>query len=119
MIPAKWLLAAVLSAGVLATGPRLACQSDDRQPQDVDEERYQFRVSVDLISLNVTVTDTRERFVTDLTRDDFRVVEDGVNQELSVFSQEDLALRMVLLLDSSASMVENMAFAQQAPIRFV
>jgi len=119
MIPAKWLLAAVLSAGVLATGPRLAGQSDDRQPQDVDEERYQFRVSVDLISLNVTVTDTRERFVTDLTRDDFRVFEDGVHQEVSVFSQEDLPLRMVLLLDSSASMEENMAFAQQAAIRFV
>lgn len=119
MIPAKWLLAAVLSAGVLVICPRLAGQSDDRQPQDVDDGRYQFRVSVDLISLNVTVTDTRERFVTDLTRGDFRVFEDGVHQEVSVFSQEDLPLRMVLLLDSSASMEENMVFAQQAAIRFV
>jgi len=81
--------------------------------------RYQFRVTVDLISLNVTVTDTRNRFVTDLLREDFALFEDGIAQEVSVFSQEDLPIRMVLLLDTSASMDEKMGFAQEAAINFV
>jgi VWFA-related protein len=99
----------LLIGGLLSTASHVAGQASDGD-QQVDERRYQFRITVDLISLNVTVTDTRKRFVTDLARDDFRVFED---------SQEDLPLRMILLLDSSASMEEKMAFAQQAAIRFV
>ena len=82
-------------------------------------DRYQFRVTVDLISLNVTVTDTGNRFVTDLLQDDFSVFEDGISQDISVFSREDLPIRMVLLVDTSASMDEKMTFAQEAAINFV
>ena len=59
----------------------------------VDDSRYQFRVTVDLISLNVTVTDTRNRFITDLLQEEFSVFEDGISQEVSVFSREDLPIR--------------------------
>jgi Ca-activated chloride channel family protein len=83
------------------------------------EERYQFRVTVDLISLNVTVTDARNRFVTELLQKDFSVFEDGIAQEISVFSREDLPVRMVLLMDTSASMDEKMSFAQEAAANFV
>jgi Ca-activated chloride channel family protein len=82
-------------------------------------DRYQFRVTVDLISLNVTVTDTGNRFVTDLLQDDFSVFEDGISQDISVFSRENLPIRMVLLVDTSASMDEKMTFAQEAAINFV
>jgi len=126
MTRTKWLLGTLCAIALIATTHRLAGQSSQagqapppQQEQSVDEDRYQFRVSVDLISLNVTVTDFRNRFITDLTREDFRVFEDGVHQELDVFSQEDLPLRMILLLDSSASMEEKMGFAQQAAVRFV
>jgi len=87
--------------------------------EPVQEERYQFRVTVDLISLNVTVTDARSRFVTELLQKDFSVYEDGISQEISVFSREDLPIRMLLLLDTSASMDEKMGFAQDAAINFV
>ena len=83
------------------------------------EGRYQFRVTVDLISLNVTVTDTRSRFVTDLLQDNFSIFEDGIKQDISVFSREDLPIRLVLLLDTSASMDEKMGFAQEAAVSFV
>jgi VWFA-related protein len=83
------------------------------------EDRYQFRVTVDLISLNVTVTDARSRFVTELLQKDFSVYEDGISQEISVFSREDLPIRMMLLMDTSASMDEKMGFAQEAAVNFV
>jgi Ca-activated chloride channel family protein len=83
------------------------------------ESQYQFRVTVDLISLNVTVTDARNRFVTELLQKDFSVFEDGISQEVSIFSREDLPIRMVLLIDTSASMDEKMTFAQEAAVNFV
>ena len=84
----------------------------------VGQQTYQFRVTVDLISLNVTVTDARDRFITDLIEEDFRVYEDGILQDIQAFSREDLPIRMVLLLDTSASMVDKMHFAQEAAVRF-
>lgn len=87
--------------------------------EQAQEDRYQFRVTVDLISLSVTVTDARSRFVTELLQKDFAVYEDGISQEVSVFSQEDLPIRMMLLLDTSASMDEKMTFAQEAAVNFV
>ena len=42
-----------------------------------------FRSAVDLVSLNVIVTDARERFVTGLSEQDFTVFEDGVQQSVS------------------------------------
>ena len=84
-----------------------------------EQGRYQFRVTVDLISLNVTVTDTRDRFVTDLLEEDFSIYEDGIAQDVSVFSREDLPIRMVLLIDTSASMDDKMSFAQTAAVNFV
>ncbi len=87
--------------------------------EQVQEDRYQFRVTVDLISLNVTVTDARSRFITELLQKDFAVYEDGISQEVSIFSQEDLPIRMLLLVDTSASMDEKMSFAQDAAVNFV
>ena len=84
-----------------------------------EQGRYQFRVTVDLISLNVTVTDNRDRFVTDLLEEDFSIYEDGIAQDVSVFSREDLPIRMMLLIDTSASMDEKMSFAQKAAVNFV
>ena len=84
-----------------------------------EQGRYQFRVTVDLISLNVTVTDNRDRFVTDLLEEDFSIYEDGITQDVSIFSREDLPIRMVLLIDTSASMDDKMGFAQKAAVNFV
>ena len=83
------------------------------------DQQYQFRVTVDLISLNVTVTDARSRFVTELLQKDFSVFEDGIAQEVSIFSREDLPIRLMLLMDTSASMDEKMTFAQEAAVNFV
>lgn len=42
-----------------------------------------FRVAIDLVTADVIVRDEQDRFVTDLTRDDFEVYEDGVLQEIA------------------------------------
>ena len=77
-----------------------------------------FRAGVELVSLNVTVTDTQGRYVTDLAEADFSVFEDGAKQELSFFNRSNLPIALSLLIDSSASMEQRMQIAQEAAIGF-
>lgn len=77
-----------------------------------------FRAGVDVVSLNVTVTDRSARFVTDLSQESFLVYEDGVLQDVTYFARQQLPIALALLVDTSASMDEEMATAQEAAIGF-
>lgn len=103
--PAAAALAALLaaaSAGAQGTAPQ--------EPA--------FRAGVDLVSLNVTVTDRDNRYVTDIDAERFQVYEDGALQDISFFSRTQLPIALSLLMDTSASMTEKMETAQQAAIGF-
>ena len=78
-----------------------------------------FRSGVDLVALNVTVTDPSNRYITDLVADDFLVFENGVRQDIGYFSRTSLSLSVSLLLDSSASMEDKMRTTQEAASGFV
>ena len=77
-----------------------------------------FRAGIDLVSLNVTVTDGTARYVTDLATDDFSVFEDGVKQDVTFFNHTNLPIALALLLDTSASMESKLPTAQEAAIGF-
>src|SRR5262245_13421195 len=49
-----------------------------------------FKAGVDLVALNVVVTNSAEKFVTGLASTDFAVFEDGVQQEVSFFGTTDV-----------------------------
>ena len=103
----------VVGLAVALSGQQLA------PPADLDTgQPPSFRAGVDVVSLNVTVTDRRSRFVTDLLQDDFLVYEDGVLQSITYFAREQLPVALALLIDTSASMDEEMATAQEAAIGF-
>lgn len=77
-----------------------------------------FRAGVELVSLNVTVTDPQNRYVTDLQQQDFNVFEDGVKQDVTFFTHTNLPIALALLLDTSASMESKLPTAQEAAIGF-
>jgi Ca-activated chloride channel family protein len=77
-----------------------------------------FRAGVDVVSLNVTVTDGSARYITDLEMGDFSVFEDGVKQDITVFSRTTLPIALALLLDTSASMETRLPVAQEAAVGF-
>lgn len=104
--------AAIAAACVIGTGAAAP------QPPDTAAQAPSFRAGVDVVSLNVTVTDREGRFVTDLAESAFRVYEDGVQQEINFFTRTQLPLALALLIDTSASMDEKMATAQEAAIGF-
>ena len=69
--------------------------------------------------MNVTVTDSTNKYITDLTEKDFEIFEDGVKQELTLFNRSNLPVALSLLIDTSSSMEDRMATAQDAAIGFV
>jgi Ca-activated chloride channel homolog len=77
-----------------------------------------FRAGIDVVSLNVTVTDTGNRYLRDLDAADFAVFEDGVQQELTFFTRMQVPVALALLIDTSASMEYTLGTAQEAAIGF-
>ena len=78
-----------------------------------------FEAGIEVINLNVSITDARGQYITGLTREDFAVFEDGVKQEISIFAHENLPISMVLMVDTSASMDDKLSSARTAGKRFV
>src|SRR5579872_6611260 len=80
------------------------------------------RIVLDVTRVNIlfTVTDKKGRFVTDLTKNDFDVIENKKAQTIQQFTAEsDLPLRLAVLVDTSNSIREQFRFEQQAAIRFI
>ena len=84
----------------------------------------QFRSRIDLVTMGVTVTDRRGTVLTDLTRDDFEIRENGRPQTITSFGRGDgdveaLPLHLGLLFDTSGSMGEDIKLARSAAIKFL
>jgi Ca-activated chloride channel homolog len=97
-----------------AQAPGAPAQASPAVPQQLPS----FRAGVDLVSLNVTVSDPAGRYVTDLAAEQFSVLEDGVRQDVTYFARASLPVALSLLLDTSASMEGRMTTAQEAAIGF-
>ena len=100
------LVAVAIIASVVTV---VAQQQPDQEP---------FRAGVDLVSLNVTVIDGDSRYVTDIDQDGFQLYEDGALQDITFFEPTQLPISLALLMDTSASMTEKMATAQEAAVGF-
>lgn len=106
-------LAFIVSAPVAAQPAAPADAGAQRHPQAT------FRSGVDLIALNVTVTDPGQRYIRDLGHGDFAVYEDGVQQDIAFFAATAVPLDLAILLDTSASMTGQLTLVQQAAIGFI
>jgi len=84
--------------------------------QDEDEK---VTVEANLVRLNVGVADTRGRAVTNLTRGDFAVYEDGVPQTILNFEPTEQPFSLVLLLDMSGSTLSFRTQLKQSALRFI
>jgi Ca-activated chloride channel family protein len=120
------LVAALLS---LASIPASAQQqpsktpkppAQDRAPAGEDDEDDVVRVDADLATVLLTAVDKDRHFVTTLKREDLRVVEDNVAQELSVFEREtELPLTFAILVDTSRSQQRTLPQEKVAALAFI
>jgi len=112
-----WRLALV-GAGFLAVTVQIGRAQQPPPPPAGQPPQTPFRSAVDLVSLNVTVTEGTGKYVTDLSAQDFAVFEDGVKQDVTFFTRTNLPIALALLIDTSASMENKLQTAQEAAIGF-
>jgi Ca-activated chloride channel homolog len=88
-------------------------------PEEVDEGDV-LRVDTELVSVNVSVIDRGTNHgVNDLTKDDFRLFEDNVPQQIAHFDSASAPFNLVLLIDLSGSTTKVVELIKAAAIHFV
>jgi Ca-activated chloride channel homolog len=94
---------------------------ESRIPQEAPahDRGYTIGVSVDMVVMYTSVFDKQGHFVAGLKKDNFRLFEDGVQQTLSSFSQEDVPVNMGILLDLSGSMRGKIDQVNKAALAFI
>lgn len=73
-----------------------------------------FRSDMSLVLVDVTVLDSRNRFVTGLRADTFRLLEDKVEQDLRFVSSEDAPVSVGVVFDTSGSMASRLQQSKQS-----
>ena len=88
-------------------------------PAPIDEPT-RILVDVNRVNMLFTVTDKKGRFITDLNKNDFEVLEGKKPQVIQEFTAEsDLPLRLAILVDTSSSIRDRFKFEQEAAIEFI
>jgi VWFA-related protein len=112
-----------LSPAIVAGLAIVAASYAQQAPaKPVDEEADPNRIVLDVTRVNMlfTVADKKGRFVTDLAKNDFEIVENKKPQNILEFTAEsNLPLRLAILIDTSNSIRERFRFEQEAAVEFI
>jgi Ca-activated chloride channel family protein len=91
-------------------------QDREKKPK---EPGYTLNVDVNLVLLHVTVIDEKDNLIKGLTKPEFAILEDKVQQEISLFKEEDAPVSMGLVIDNSGSMRTKRERVNKAAVTFV
>jgi Ca-activated chloride channel family protein len=97
------ILAVFLAAGAAAAAQQATFKSDTGA----------------VVSIFATITDRDNRLVTDLTRDDFGILDNDQPQTITLFDNQPRPITVVLMLDTSFSMTNNLKLVREAAEQFV
>jgi VWFA-related protein len=97
-----------------------AVYAAQQTPVIASEDPTRITVEVTRVNMLFTVMDKKGRFVTDLNKEDFEIIENKRPQVIQEFSAEtDLPLRLGMLIDTSNSVRDRFKFEQQAATEFI
>ena len=112
-----WIVPFALAATLAAQVEKPAPPST--QPP-IEKDANRIVLDVTRVNMLFTVSDKKGRFVTDLNRNDFQVIENKKPQNILEFTAEtDLPLRLAILIDTSNSIRDRFRFQQEAATDFV
>jgi Ca-activated chloride channel homolog len=103
--------------GFLSIAP--AAEQKEKPKLQEPETPYTLEVDVNLVNINAVVTNASGNYVLDLKKDNFKIYEDKVEQQITHFSPVDAPFDVGLLLDTSFSAVDKLPRIQDEAIRFV
>lgn len=84
-----------------------------------EQSAARFNAATTLVLIPANVTDSLNRFVLGLRKEDFHVFEDGEEQTIAHFSGEDAPLSLGLVFDCSGSMDDKLRTSRQAALQFL
>ena len=97
----------------------LSAQTTSKPARNDADTGLVFRADTRLVVLHTTVQDKRNHLVTDLPEESFRVYEDDVLQNLTLFRREDVPVSLGILVDNSGSMRDKRRKVNAAAVSFV
>src|SRR5687767_2503438 len=89
----------------------------DEAPAEQDLETV--KVDTNLVTVPVIASSRTGRYIADLVKEEFKIAEDGVPQEIAFLATVNAPFSVVLLLDTSGSTKEKLPMIQRAAIAFV
>ncbi|MEN3333368.1 MAG: Ca-activated chloride channel [Blastocatellia bacterium] len=89
-----------------------------QEPQKQDDDQSPVRLNSTLVQVPAIVTDQAGKFITDLTKIDFAVYEDGKRQEVALFTAIKQPFNAVLVLDTSNSAQDRLRAIQNTATTF-
>jgi VWFA-related protein len=98
--------------------PPSAPSKDKKAGEEVGEDDV-VRINTTLVTIPVSVMDRDGKYIPDLRKEDFRIYENGVEQEIAYFATVEKPFTVALVLDTSRSTRFRMEEIQEAAIAFV
>jgi len=86
--------------------------------QDKNKD-FTINVDVELVQLPISVMDKEGRLINGLTKENFQIFEDKVQQEIKLFKHEDVPVSLGLVIDNSGSMRNKRERVNSAALSFV
>jgi Ca-activated chloride channel family protein len=117
--PKTALLALVIAAITLSALPAHGQLSGPVAPYKRQPAAGSIQIDVDMVLVNVGVSDAYGHLVSNLEKQNFRLLEDSVEQEILTFSTEDVPASIGILFDTSGSMSDKMDASRQAVAHFL
>src|SRR3569832_107877 len=119
------LLVVALALTAVFAQSRPTGQRPQQQPQTSStrppepEEMETLKTDTDLVTVPLIASNRDGVYITDLTREEFKITEDGVPQEIAFFGKVAAPFHVVLMLDTSSSTKDQLKKIQQAAYTFV
>jgi VWFA-related protein len=101
-------------------GSQQQAQEPKAPQQQPPESSQTLKVQTNLVNVFVTARDKHNGIVADLTKDDFKVYEDGQEQKIAYYAKEsDMPITLGILIDTSGSMQNILDAEQDTASRFI
>src|SRR6266508_1974020 len=95
--------------------PVVPAEAQSEPPQDIET----LKIDTNLVTVPVIASSRGGNYIADLRKEEFKLAEDGVPQEIAFFATVNAPFHVVLLLDTSDSTQEKLGQIQRAAIAFL
>lgn len=108
-----WVILLALATSATAQQQQTNQQGPGESPLEI------VKITTNLVVLRVAVSDQQGRATMNLKQDAFKIFEDGIEQEVSLFSAEESPVSWALVLDRSGSMMDMMSDVYDAALHVI